>query len=142
MDKLSDRVEALAGPDREMDRLIMAAIGTHVLESRGKDKKRWWYPIVERPCIRYSNEDGYGYAPPFPSFTRSLDSAMTLIPEGWTWNVDATGWTWGDDATVSKLSIDWTLWAPEPTVTHKKVMGKHTMPAIALTAAALKARGL
>ena len=59
---LADRVEALAGPDREVD----AQVG------------------------RYFAAQFLGYVPWEPQtgcakFTASLDAALSLVPEGWVW---------------------------------------------------------
>lgn len=57
---LAERVEALSGPDREVDAKIADAI-------------HWDDPIV------------YEDDPRLLAFTASLDAAMTLVPEGWNW---------------------------------------------------------
>lgn len=54
---LADRVEALAGPDREVDYAIFVA-------TADKDRPNYWHPI-----------DAH-------QFTGSIDAAMTLVPEG------------------------------------------------------------
>ncbi len=82
---LIERIEALTGPDREVDRDVLRVAGTHILEKRGKDRKAWWYP-VDGSIAKYSNEGGFGYPPPFPRFTTSLDAAVALVERvlpGW-----------------------------------------------------------
>lgn len=58
-----------------------------------------------------------------------LDAAMSLVPEGWTWDVDAT---------VPSLGIDWTLHHPTDIGCRERGSSEH--PALALCAAALRAR--
>lgn len=56
-----------------------------------------------------------------PCFTRSLDAAITLVPEGVIWDVTSTGQAWVMDDNEQEIS-------------------KAKTPALALCAAALKAR--
>jgi hypothetical protein len=58
-----------------------------------------------------------------------LDAAMMFLPEGWTWDVDAT---------APEMGIDWTLWAP--TKDGPLAKGTSKFPALALVAASLRAR--
>ena len=41
-----------------------------------------------------------------PNYTTSLDHALTLVPEGWIWDVTSTGcaWTMPDDVCVEQYS--------------------------------------
>jgi len=78
MTTLADRIEGLAGPDREVDFEILASQGW-VLEKRGKDRQEWWYKdgVDKRySCYEYT----HGYDAP-PCYTASLDAAMTLVPK-------------------------------------------------------------
>ncbi len=59
--ELADRVEALSGPDREVDCLIADAV-------LGPVRK----PYVRGHCEKY---------------TASLDAAMSLVPDGCTWGL-------------------------------------------------------
>lgn len=63
--KLAERVEALQGPDREVDELIERAVGTYSAFSH--------YTL--------GDDDQPDYIP--TSYTASLDATMTLVPEGW-----------------------------------------------------------
>lgn len=54
-------------------------------------------------------------------FTRSIGAALTLVPEGWYWNVDSSG-----TASVADIGKDYRVQAETPT--------------LALCIAALKAR--
>lgn len=105
MTKLSERVQRLEGPDREIDRAIAEAIGIG------------WYYSQGNPEFRY---------------TASLDAAMSLVPEGCTWNLS-----------VGRVAIvQVTDCTGGPTVAPPDFEAHAATPAIALCAAALKARGL
>jgi hypothetical protein len=65
--ELAARVEALTGPDREVDADIMSLF-THSVSSDDGD---WWCGPHDASPIRV------------PEFTASLDAAMTLVPEKW-----------------------------------------------------------
>lgn len=115
---LAERVEQAPGPDRELADEVLLAFGYWKDNDglyRGGRTFRW-----RRPGHVYSS----AHNP-----LASLDAAMTLVPEGWTWDVDAT---------APEMGIDWTLW--EPAKGGLKVTGTHEMPALALTAACLRAR--
>lgn len=56
---LADRVEALTGPDREVDAAIWCELNGEM--------------AVLTPNLSY--------------YTASLDAAMTLVPEGWGWSL-------------------------------------------------------
>ena len=107
--KLSDRVEALAGPDREVDGCI-------------------WYAAVEKP--RAGEKLDRDMINRWPTYTSSLDAAMTLVPEGWAWTLFSDG--------SCEIGYD-----PESGCL---LTPKHTAEApalaLALCAAALRARGL
>lgn len=128
---LAARVEAASGPDRELDADIAIAIRWRVLGNI----QHWvhdWPAGYEHGSyegtIRLANyPDGEGYK--VPEFTASLDSAMSLIPQGAEWKCE--GW-------------------PEPSKVHSGasatawVQGAARVyaatPALALCAAALRAR--
>lgn len=66
--KLAERIEALEGPCRSIDREIAIASGQYV-EAPHRDS----LANAETP-----NQHHYGW----PHYTASLDAAMTLVPEG------------------------------------------------------------
>lgn len=72
---LADTVEKLEGPSREVDAEIAKAIGWCFV-GEGHPIGRVWY-------------NPEGRAATLPAFTRSLDAAMTLVPEGWEWQIEA-----------------------------------------------------
>ena len=99
---LADRVEALTGPCRETDAEVHHAILQGI---------------------------GTGLYGTQPSYTASLDAAMTLVPEGHTWSADLN---------LGKKAFAWCY-------DDKMLSGrpcKAATPALALTAAALRARAM
>jgi hypothetical protein len=122
MDKLelAERIEKATGPDRELDETIACAL--HIAQNRNG-------------FIYWMNEAGstdvlWHHA---IKFTASLDAAMTLVPEGWLPIIDAAS---EDDAVL----VD--LWARVTVAPHKpkRRHAKAATPALALCAAALRAR--
>jgi hypothetical protein len=117
--QLAERVEAATGPDRELDEAICAAL----------------YPTYELPyAARCAPTHIQSIV---PRYSASLDAAMTLVPEGWCKTV--ADWWCGDDKPpffadcgdldALKADVDGIIfqaWA--------------ATPALALTAAALRAR--
>ena len=72
---LADKIEALTGPDREVDVEIALATGL-VLERDGDcffGHRDYSMLVLERDYY-----DHGGHAPELPHFTASLDAAMTL----------------------------------------------------------------
>ncbi len=116
--KLSARVEALEGPCRECDCLIENTLGLAKFE--------------RDPRVIYGDAY-YNRVEPKP-YTASLDAAMLLVPEGWSWGVTAE-----TERKERKYSASvrryWTSF-------DKDYFCFATTPALALCAAALKARGL
>lgn len=117
---LAERVEALSGPDREVDSAIVLAL----------------FPVTRVPNLGPNGKDAWYdhdliFAEKSWNFTASLDAAMTLVPEGWTaiemrsrnamarWVVE-----------ISKLRGD---------NTEHLIQGHAATPALALVAAALRA---
>jgi hypothetical protein len=98
--ELADKCERASGPDRELDEAI--ARQTHILG------RRMWSGVAK-------------------PYTASLDSAMTLVPEGSAWRVV----TWPKNTEGPKAGA---LVEGAPDVLA-------ATPALALCAAALRARG-
>lgn len=109
---LAARVEAAAGPDRALDAEIALAIGWH----------------NSRVCELWTDERGRHWPQGPCQWTASLDAAVALVPAGWTWcryhNGDVeVGMPW-DDRHQRGMNLQ----------------AKAATPALALTAAALRAR--
>lgn len=112
---LAERVEALTGPDREVDAATVRAL----------------YPqaIVEIYCVG-DEEPLVFHAQPLvqnkrelPAYTASLDAAMSLVPDAWNFKIHKTGkFYWVE---VWKAASSYARTSPDP--------------ALAMTAAALRA---
>jgi hypothetical protein len=112
--ELAAKAEAAAGPDRifdaEVHRLITGGTVYDVLTSAGA--------IVDT----------------VPAYSASLDAAMSLVPEGWTyWSVSAERIGTGNDGSRAEVSrlVDGD---------EEQCSGHATTPTLALCAAALRAR--
>lgn len=109
MTNLSERVMSLSGPDREVDAEIWRII---------------------HPTIQYRLA---------PSYTASIDAAMTLVPEGDP-AFSATFWRLGNDgegADPAEFKAEILLCSM---LTSKRLSATASTPALALCAAALLAR--
>lgn len=100
-DELIAALEAATGPAWALDQAIWAIIAG------------WSYPLRGAGSYDFS-ENGANY-------TESIDAALTLVPEGCFWQLDATG-----EAAVYDME-------------HYAKEARHKTPAIALCIAALKA---
>ena len=112
LEQLAQRVEALTGPCRETDAMIAEALG-----------------LPNGPDTFYMT-DGRGNPEISPRFTASLDAAMTLVPEGWSWDISTRPDSSG--GVVYLHSPDRTKWRDRG--------GFAATPELALCAAALRAR--
>lgn len=74
---LAERVEALTGPDREVDAeiFLLQWPGYHIQTDCEP------FPDEVQPG-RIQEAGGFGYRTA-PSYTAALDAAMSLVPEGW-----------------------------------------------------------
>lgn len=116
VERIAAEVERLEGPSREMDAEITTSLGIPPLyKVRGSITSTW------------------------PDYTASLDAAMTLVPEGWCKTVadyfvegDARGPFYADCGDLPAIKRG----DPDPVI----VEAYAATPAIALVAAALKAR--
>ncbi len=70
---LAERCEQAAGPDRELDNAILSALGYS------------W-----RGMAYWHNDDNH-VLKGSTFFTKILDAAVTLVPDGWGWAVSTTG---------------------------------------------------
>ena len=113
MNDLADKIEAAEGPDRELDKRIVLALYPEAIVDfycQGDDE-----PVVfhAEPLVRQKGE--------LPTYTASLDAAMTLVPEGMKWSVS----TFRPKRATAQVSNRCRIAAT---------------PALALCAAALRAR--
>ena len=149
LEKLAEQCEKAAGPDRELDFYIWAALNgvteiTNPAEGHpmtpgrggrveGRDANGEWhlYGFVD-PGEANRNWSPYGGEDRYPNYTRSLDAAMTLVPEGWPRSVS-------DNAGILGLHGHASVTA-NPGGNIRKFTADAATPALALSAAALKAR--
>lgn len=142
---LIERIESADGPDRELDAEIAVAI-RYFPQNVGFVWKNDLEPncpeIGRVTCVTSLGTGGPHYAA--PRYTASIDAALTLVPEGWrpySADMSIAGRTrfviegpktqWAtDDAGEKCAGADW------------YTQGVASTPALALCAAALKARGL
>jgi len=106
---LAERVEALTGPDREVAHDVLRACG--------------W--TTEGAFV--FNPNGIRHMAAIPDPTASLDAAMSLVPEGW---VSVHGWDYPNRASRAIFMDD---------DGDQLFRGRAATPALALTAAALRA---
>lgn len=124
---LIQRLSEAAGPDRELDHWIQAALNRQRILGTYKRLDHW----VERALKnRWAT----------PAYTASLDAALTLVPEGCDWLF--TGSRSGD-LTESPGKPFYGAILEKPTSSKPVGDGKsRANAAIALCIAALRARGL
>ena len=126
-DELIAALEKATGPDRELDcEIALAVDGGEIVWKMAN------YTMESHPARRYASSDhvgGYGNAP-VPQYTASIDAALTLVPEGWTRDVDAT---------APEMGIAVTLYEPKGGPDGKRAIGDHASEAIAICLAALRA---
>jgi hypothetical protein len=110
---LAERVEALTGPDREINKALVPLVGLRLVE--------------EGHPFGLCCYDANGHGVPLPNFTASLDAAMSLVPEGW---VSVRGWDYRNRASRAIFIDDEGV---------RLFWGRAATPALAMTAAALRA---
>jgi hypothetical protein len=114
---LADRVEAAKGAYRALDGEIWCAINGY----------EWVMWDGAGAVFRQADSSiGHHYADRIRAFTASLDAAASLVPAGWDWAVTKG---FGEDA----------LAAASPANSVATVETQAATPALALTAAALRA---
>lgn len=71
LQELAELVEGAEGPSRELDSLILTAAFGYIVEARQSGDDYFYNRIDRMGRLRV------------PSYTASLDAAMTLVPRGW-----------------------------------------------------------
>jgi hypothetical protein len=80
--ELIARLEKATGPSRELDAAIFIKVTPGVKEAGRIDVDK------DRGVVGWWPKDApYQSARDVPAYTASLDAAMTLVPEGWSWCV-------------------------------------------------------
>lgn len=131
IDELITALESADGPSRELDAEIARAIGYDV-KTDGNPAGRFYFQ--RRPTDWW--EDVLPYM-------ESVDAALTLVPDGWDWDVSFEPWLLPHRPDVKTpvragyASVsDGDLNSPKT----RQHIGRHDTPAIALCIAALRAR--
>lgn len=115
------RLEQASEPDRDLDQAIFLVLHPGWARKPWKKGARRTCWFDEKGERQWYNDDDREY-------TRSVDDALTLVPEGWLW-------TWsGHEATVEKNSGRFLVEGD------KEFYGRGHSPAIAICIAALRAR--
>jgi hypothetical protein len=130
---LAERCEQAAGPDRVLDAEI--AVGLFGGEVVWKTAR---YTMDAYPARRVQNSDyigGYQNAA-IPVYTESLDAAIALVPEGPCW-IRQDYWRGTQRQHYQPMASIMLCGEPGKASTHT---GKADTPALALCAAALRAR--
>jgi hypothetical protein len=120
---LAERCEQAAGPDRELDAEIAWMLTAQDRKRLGPPdlRREIWHAGLPTPAwVPFENVSSF-----HPPYTASLDAAVTLVPEGWSW-----GKFFGGSAECVKIS--------DPSILFER--GLSDKPALALCAAALRAR--
>lgn len=121
------RVLEGTGPDRELDAEIARALGWKPLYR--DDYSKWWPPSAVEYARERKRSILHHPTQPLPMFTTSLDNALTLVPEGWCWEIYSDG-----------IALLWKQ-PPEPSSIRRTVTAPRcATPARALIAACIKAR--
>lgn len=135
------RAETATGPDAELDANIMAALFLREdwhIGTMEEDEDGRWQPVKQPVWV--DPETGRWVGTHALPYTASLDAALSLVPEGWSWSA------WGADRFTGTrpgaVLADETYKAPEiPWECDRPfIEGAAATPALALTAAALRAR--
>ena len=133
---LVERLEAAVGPDRELDGRIYWAT------NRKSAERAYWQTTTGTPRA-LSDEypprglGTYNIETVTPRYTSSIDSALTLVPEGQIWRVSFNGNC--ANATIREPTDQWTRDYIDNADAIPRDVTAHT-PALALTAAALRSR--
>ena len=126
MRALIEQVEQATGPDRELDAAI-----TRLVSIPADAEEVRWSPRGEMRELRGRVFDGGGWGDEWwevPTYTASLDAAVSLVPSGWGWAIKAK---------MEGAEFSSSCW------NYLTGHGPSTLgatPALALVAAALRAR--
>lgn len=132
--ELAKRVEAATGPDADLDRRIMAALGYSYRAGNRSIGLTYGKAWDSHPYQEWVKGDEVVPDHCVPDYTASLDAATTLVPGGWNWGVGP----WEDWKSTPRRA--W-AWCEETGEDWSEEMNRQAAtPALALTAAALRAR--
>lgn len=126
-------LQAATGPSRELDAAIFRYIG--LTEAQERHARSWCR--MDRRTDLTRDDFIRSWA---PAFTSSLDDALTLVPEGWIWQVSTERHASYLDYDAHSYVSD-RHWA-DPNAGHGVCYEGHAdTPALALVIAAIRARG-
>jgi hypothetical protein len=131
--KLAERCEQATGPVRELDALIFKALGAPVPFQFANKLVALNFDEAEQCYFAPIGDMRVRYEPPV--YTASLDAAMSLVPEGWDWTAQTSF-----RKSKARANCDLTQEAPFAPEDWKVTSARAATPALALCAAALKAR--
>lgn len=128
LNELAAKVEALSGPDRRVDCAIFATVYPDKFgDSAAMYARIDW--TRNRADWMWLRDLG------MPAYTASIDAAMTLVTEGLAWSLNGGDPSCLDSAEIGPVPARGALLNPQWTA-------DGATPALALTAAALRARSL
>lgn len=139
LSQLIERIEAADGPDREIDRAIMSALGFVYREEQrsiGLTYGKAWDMHLHREWVR---GDEIVADACVPNYSKSIDAAMTLVPNGLEWEL------FGYDAKRDprfgcfQARIKLLRYEDDPEEPGPESIANAATPALALSAAALRA---
>jgi hypothetical protein len=147
---LAERCEKATGPDRELDAEIAVAIEYELPNPMGECRAHLRVPHLSDECEAGTywlvQRSGMSLQTA-PRYTASLDAAIELVPEGWDWLVRNDVEERGSFANVSRPNKQHIIdtWDEERRCfyagnTDGCNYAQAATPALALTAAALRAR--
>jgi hypothetical protein len=118
---LAERCERAEGPDRRLDAEI---------DWTARDERGAWY-VAENYRGGFSHVSGWwrdadDRSHKAPEYTASLDAALTLVPEGWAWELSHNSAPGGYAKVYQELG-------------YEQASSAAATPALALCAAALRA---
>lgn len=90
MDDIIARLGRATGPDRELNAAINAAVvqGWPVELRDGQAWAYFHHADDKEPRWHYLfSDEGAGLTIGYPNYMRSIDAALTLVPEGWEWSL-------------------------------------------------------
>jgi len=111
------RLREATGGNTELDAYIHLAVTPELADSHVREGSGW---------IIGGNHESPTYAPPY---TASIDAALTLLPDKWSWRCNA-----------SENRLHSTAIVGRSYPTNANASAEHSSPAIALCIAALEAR--
>lgn len=128
LSQLADRVEALEGPCRETDADIAVLVSQDAFAKASRPEPGDLFNHIAGWWI-----DGNGQSHRSLAYTASLDSAMSLVPEGCAWQASRG---MDEDRSAFACVIDA---GDDPAIEPVEHTSFAATPALALTAAALRA---